>query len=103
MNRLPVVLAALAAAVAVSVAVAAPPGGGKVSLSVTDASTTEGNSGTRAVVFTVTASGSLKGSAGVSYGTANGSAVAPGDYGATSGTLSFDRRNKSRTVTVQVV
>jgi acid phosphatase type 7 len=103
MNRLPVALAALVAAVAVSVAVAAPPGGGKVSLSVADASTIEGNSGMRAVVFTVTASGSLKGSAGVSYATANGSAGAPGDYGATSGTLSFDRQNKTRTITVQVV
>ena len=49
----------------------------------------------------MTASGSLKGSASVSFATANGSAAA-GDYVLASGTLSFDRRTKSRTVTVQV-
>jgi hypothetical protein len=101
-RSLVIVAAACVAAMAVAVAAAAPPNGPKVSLSVTDATTTEGNTGTRALVFTVTASGSLKGSAGVNYSTANGSAVAPGDYGATSGTLGFDRRNKTRTVTVQV-
>ena len=91
------------AIVAVSVASGAPPGGGgaKASLSISDVAAAEGNSGTRPFVFTVTASGSLKGSASVSFATANGSAAA-GDYVLASGTLSFDRRTKSRTVTVQV-
>ena len=38
----------------------------------------------------------------MSYATASGTATAPGDFVATSGSLSFDRRTKSRTVTVQV-
>jgi acid phosphatase type 7 len=99
-----VLAAAIVAAVALVVAVAsaAPPGGPKVALSITDVAASEGNSGTRAFVFTVTASGSLKGSASVSHATANGTAVAPGDYAAASGSLTFDRRNKTKTVTVQV-
>lgn len=92
----------LAAVVAVSVASAAPPGGGNVSLSITDVAATEGNTGTRAFVFTVQASGSLKGSASVSYATASESAEAAADFAATAGSLSFDRRNKTRIVTVQV-
>ena len=103
MGRLLVVLGSVVAVGVVSVAAAAPPGGPKASLSVNDVSATEGNAGTRAFAFTVTASGSLKGSVGVSYSTADGSAVAPGDYAATSGTLAFDRRNRARTLTVQVV
>nr|MBA2641719.1 metallophosphoesterase [Actinomycetota bacterium] len=45
----------------------------------------------------------LKGNASVSFATANGTAVAPGDYTAATGSLSFDRRNKTRTVSVRVV
>jgi hypothetical protein len=101
-RSLVIVAAACVAVIAVAVASGAPPSGSKVTLSVADASTIEGNSGPRALVFTVTASGPLKGSVGVAYATANGSAVAPGDYAATSGTLAFDRRNKTRTVTAQV-
>ncbi len=89
--------------IVVSVASAAPPpGAAQVSLSITDVSAAEGNTGNRAFVFTVQASGSLKGSASVSYATADGTASASSDFGATSGSLSFDRRTKSRTVTVQV-
>jgi hypothetical protein len=97
------VLVALGAIV-VSVASAAPPGGGaaRVSLSITDVAASEGNAGTKAFVFTVQASGSLKGSANVSYVTENGTAVAQADYGSTSGPLFFDRRTKTRTITVQV-
>ena len=103
MSRVGFVLACFATAVvAVSIASAAPPGGQNVSLSITDAAATEGNSSTRAFVFTVQASGSLKGSASVTFATANGTATPPGDFAATSGSLAFDRRTKSRTVTVQV-
>jgi hypothetical protein len=42
------------------------------------------------------------GPATVSYGTADGSAVAPGDYSARSGTLSFSTTTTSRTVSVPV-
>ena len=103
MSRLGFVLLALVTAVvAVSIASAAPPGGSRVSLTITDVAATEGNTGTRAFVFTVQASGSLKGAASVSYATAEGTASASSDFGATSGALSFDRRSKSRTVSVQV-
>jgi hypothetical protein len=95
--------AVVVAALAVAVASAAPPGGAKVSLSINDVSATEGNAGTRSFAFTVQASGSLKGAASVSYATANGTAVAPADYGSASGSLSFDRRSKTRTVSIQVV
>ena len=103
-TRLILACAGVAAiAIVVAVASAAPPGGSNVSLSITDAAVAEGNAGTRALVFTVQAAGSLKGSASARYATADGSAVAPGDFAATSGTLAFDRRNKSRTVSVQIV
>lgn len=104
-NRLLWLATAAAAAfvLGVAVAIAAPPGGSKVSLTIGDVTASEGSSGTRAFVFTVTASGSLKGSASVSYATADGSAAAPGDYASASGSLAFDRRTKTRTITVQVV
>jgi hypothetical protein len=98
-----VALLVAAAAVGVSVSIAAPPAGSKATLSISDVSAAEGDSGIRAFVFTVQAAGSLKSSATVGFATANGTAVAPGDYASTAGSLSFDRRNKSRTVTVQVV
>src|SRR5262245_32334205 len=106
MSRARLVLAVLAlGVVAVTVASAAPPrsGGSNASISISDVSATEGNAGTRSFSFTVQVSGSLKGSAGVSYSTANGTALAPGDYAAAAGSLSFDRRTKTRTVAVQVV
>jgi hypothetical protein len=102
-SRSLVALLVAVAATGISVAIAAPPGGSKASLAITDVSGAEGDAGTRAFVFTVQASGPLKSTATVSFATGNGTAVAPGDYVSTSGTLSFDRRNKARTVTVQVV
>ena len=97
------VLATAAVAIGISVAVAASPDGSKVTLSIGDVAAAESNSGTSTFVFTVSASGSLKGTAKVSFATANGTAVAPGDYAASSGSsLSFDRHNKTGTVTVQV-
>ena len=77
--------------------------GSKVSVTITDVSATEGNWGTKAFSFTVQASGSLKGSASVAYRDGDGTAGAPNDYTQSSGSLSFDRRVKTRTVTVQVV
>jgi hypothetical protein len=102
-SRLFGALFACAVIIGVSVAIAAPPGGSKASLSITDVAATEGDSGTRSFVFTVQASGSLRGTASVSYATGAGTAVAPGDFASTSGSLTFDRRRKTRTVAVQVV
>jgi hypothetical protein len=98
-----VALLVVAALVVAAGATAARPGGGSVTLAITDASVVEGSAGTAAIVFTVQASGSLKSAASVAFATADGTATAPADYAAASGTLAFDRRTKTRTVTVQVV
>lgn len=54
-------------------------------------------------VFTVTASGSTSNSCSVNYATANGSAVAPGDYTARSGTLTFTSSPGSQTASVATI
>ena len=60
-----------------------------VSIAVANAAVTEGNSGTVNAVFGVTLSAASSQTVTVSYATANGSATAPADYQATSGTLTF--------------
>jgi len=72
------------------------------SLSINDVVVTEGNSGTKNAVFTVSLSAASSETVTVRYATANGSATAPSDYVATSGTLSFAPGIISRTVTVAV-
>lgn len=60
-------------------------------------------SGLRTVTVSVQRTGGSYGAAGVSYATNNGTAVAPGDYAATSGTLTWahgDAANKTFTVTI---
>ncbi|MGE0125482.1 MAG: Calx-beta domain-containing protein [Vicinamibacterales bacterium] len=71
-------------------------------LSVNDATVTEGNSGPTTATFTVTLSPASASTVTVGYATANGTAVAPGDYTAASGTLSFSPGATSRTFTVTV-
>lgn len=93
---------ALLLLVAVGSAPAARPGGGGGSLSISDAAVTEGNSGAVALVFTVQLSGSGKSGATVAYASTDGTASAPTDYAVAAGTLTFDRRNRTRTVSVQV-
>jgi YD repeat-containing protein len=66
------------------------------SFSVSNTSATEGDP----LVFTVTRSGTTSSSVGVSYATANGTAVTPGDYTAKSGSLSFSSGQTSKTVSV---
>jgi YD repeat-containing protein len=51
-------------------------------------------------VFTITKTGSAATSVSVNYATANGTAVAPGDYTAKSGTLTFTTTQTSQTVSV---
>ena len=73
------------------------------SFSINDVSVTEGNSGTVNAVFTVTRSGDVSRAVTVDYATANGTAMAPGDYLAIPTTLlSFAAGQTSRTVTVVV-
>jgi hypothetical protein len=71
-------------------------------VSVANAGVTEGNAGTATLVFTVSL-GAVSGKAiTVDWGTANGTAVAPGDYVAAGGTLSFAPGETSKTVSVTV-
>ena len=72
-------------------------------LTISDVTVVEGNAGTVNAVFTVsTGSASLQ-QITVDYATANGTATAPADYAATSGTLSFAPLQTTRTITVAVV
>ena len=66
-------------------------------ISISDASATEGG----AVQFTVSLSAPQAASVTVDYATANGSAVAPGDYTAGTGTVTFAPGDTSETVSVQ--
>lgn len=65
-------------------------------LSIGDASVTEGG----ALSFTVTRSGDTSSAVSAHYATGNGTAVAPGDYTAESGTVSFAANDTSETITV---
>jgi hypothetical protein len=67
-----------------------------VSFSVNDTSATEASP----LVFTVTKSGSSSISCSINYATADVTAVAPGDYTATSGTLTFAATDTAKTVSV---
>ncbi|MGI8479331.1 MAG: Calx-beta domain-containing protein [Gaiellaceae bacterium] len=97
------VLAAVPIVTIVSAALAARPVGGKNgSLAMSDATVLEGSAGTSKLVFTVQLS-RLATRATVTYSTANGTATAPRDYAAASGTLRFDRRHRKRTIAVRVV
>ncbi len=81
---------------AASSAAAAP------SLSANDASVTEGDSGSKNAVFTVSLSAAATSAVTVDYATADGSATAPDDYTAASGTLTFAPGEISKQVTVTV-
>lgn len=71
-------------------------------LAINSVSQPEGNAGTTNFVFTVTLSGATAQTVSVNYATANGTAVAPGDYAATSGTLTFSPGVFTQTITVPV-
>jgi hypothetical protein len=74
--------------------------------SIDDQTVLEGNSGSSQVTFTISASGlTVFDSQSIHYATANGTAGAPGDYGATSGTATVTSvlgEPGSATVTVPV-
>jgi hypothetical protein len=73
------------------------------SLSISDTSVTEGNSGTASAVFTVTMTAACCQSVIVNYATADGTATtADNDYVATSGTLTFVPGETSKTITATV-
>src|SRR5438034_311560 len=72
-------------------------------LVINDATVVEGDSGTTGLVFTVTLSEAALTDVTVTYATSNSSAVAPGDYAATSGALTFAPGVTTQTITVAVV
>src|SRR5262249_18106756 len=72
------------------------------SLAVSDASVTEGNTGTVNAVFTVTLSAAATQTVTVNYATSSGGATSGVDFTAASGTLTFAPRETSRTVAVAV-
>jgi hypothetical protein len=78
-------------------------GAGLPSLSIDDASVTEGNSGTASATFTVSLSGSSSQSVAVNYATASGSATSGTDFTATSGTLTFPVGTTTRQIVVPVI
>jgi hypothetical protein len=72
-------------------------------ISINDAQVTEGTSGTtKTMTFTVTLSKAGTSSITVQYATANDTAVAPGDYTAKSGTLTFSVGQVSKPITVTI-
>ena len=73
-----------------------------VNLSVTDATVTEGDSGTVSAAFTVKLNTASAKAVTVGYATANGSATAPADYAARSGTLTFAAGETTKTIDVPV-
>ena len=72
-------------------------------LAVDDVALVEGTGGTTPATFTVRLSSLAAQAVTVSYTTANGTAVAPGDYAAASGVLTFAPGASARTVPVSVV
>ena len=73
-----------------------------LTLSIADAETTEGNTGSKSLAFTVTLSAANSVGVSVNYTTANDTATAGSDYGAIAGALSIPAGATSRTVTVSI-
>jgi len=71
-------------------------------LSISDVSQAEGNSGTTAFTFTVTSSNSINNNVNFNYATTDGSATAGSDYQTTSGLLTIPAGQTSKTITVNV-
>ena len=73
-----------------------------VPISIVDATVTEGNAGTVNALFAVTLGAASASTVTVDYSTFDGSAVAPGDYATTSGTLTFSPGQTVKQISVPV-
>jgi Calx-beta domain len=71
-------------------------------MTIASVSKNEGNSGTTPFNFTVNLSAASSAAVTVNFATADGSARAVDDYQATTGSLTFNARQTSKTVTVSV-
>ena len=71
-------------------------------LSINDASTTEGQSGSKSLNFTVALSQASNQTVTVSYATANGTATAGPDYSATNGLLTFNPGDLTKNIAVTI-
>jgi hypothetical protein len=72
-------------------------------ISVTDTHVTEGDGGSVAAQFTVSLSVPSSNAVSVDYATADGTATAPADYSATSGTITFAPGRTEETIDVPVI
>jgi hypothetical protein len=73
------------------------------SLRIADVSLAEGDASSTTFVFTVALTGTVPGGVRVNYATADGTALAPGDYSATSGLLTFAGTDgETQTISVPV-
>ncbi len=72
------------------------------SLTITDAQVTEGDGGTKQLVFTVALSRAATSAVSVGYATQNGTAVAGSDYLGATGTLSFAAGEVSKTIAITI-
>jgi hypothetical protein len=72
------------------------------SISITDRSLNEGNTGTTNAVVSLTLSAASSNTVTVNYATANGTAAAGTDYAAVSGTATFDPGTTSTTISMTV-
>ncbi len=70
--------------------------------SINDITVNEGDAETASAIFTVTLNAALTQTATVDYATADDSATAPPDYAATSGTLTFNPGETTKTITVVI-
>ncbi|BAQ63251.1 Calx-beta domain-containing protein [Geminocystis sp. NIES-3709] len=73
-----------------------------LNLAINDVTITEGNSGTKNAVFTVTRTGTATNAITVNYSTANGTAKAGSDYVAKTGTLTFAPNETSKTISIVI-
>jgi Calx-beta domain-containing protein/List-Bact-rpt repeat protein len=74
----------------------------QATLRINDVTVNEGASGTVTAAFTITMSGPVGSQVKVTWATADGTAVAPGDYTAAGNTLTFSPGQVTKTVLVQV-
>ncbi|MBX7185157.1 MAG: hypothetical protein K1Y01_08455 [Vicinamibacteria bacterium] len=72
-------------------------------VSIGDKTTVEGNTGFTPVTFTVSLSAPAPGTVTVDYATADGTAAAPLDYTAATGTVTFNTGEQTKTINIQVV